>query len=329
MNTAPASDTLYSQFGEPLGQLTVPAADTTTRNKFAYVELDTPFVQPGANGVTGDDVVEWSDANPGDEVCVFATSTAPGASDERCGTYLGQDGSAVVLSDDLADAADPRTIGAPVWIPGKGFLAVYAGEVDGFHTGARIDMITRGNPANNFRAVANAHDRNETYYQQVSANFFNVENPDGMTVPFPKKPAPKPTPKPAPLPTEVPSPSPAPTTSQAPSSEQPERATPATTVPSTASVAEPTAATPQAETASTTRMTPAKTNVAPAEDSHVGEPEARNGNDGSANGSSTGGIIAAILIPLVLVGLGFLATQVVDTTQFGLPPVPQILPINR
>lgn len=326
---APAGDTLYSQFGEPLGQLTVPAADTTTRNKFAYVELDTPFVQPGANGVTGDDVVEWSDANPGDEVCVFAASTAPGASDERCGTYLGQDGSAVVLSDDLADAADPRTIGAPVWIPGKGFLAVYAGEVDGFHTGARIDMITRGNPANNFRAVANAHDRNETYYQQVSANFFNVENPDGMTVPFPKKPAPKPTPKPAPLPTEVPSPSPAPTTSQAPSSEQPERATPATTVPSTASVAEPTAATPRAETASTTRMTPAKTNVAPAEDSHVGEPEARNGNDGSANGSSTGGIIAAILIPLVLVGLGFLATQVVDTTQFGLPPVPQILPIKR
>lgn len=76
-------------------------------------------------------------------------------------------------------------------------------------------------------------------------------------------------------------------------------------------------------------MTPAKSNVAPAEDSHVSEPDAENGNDGSANGSSTGGIIAAILIPLVLVGLGFLATQVVDTTEFGLPPVPQILPLNR
>ncbi|MDL0403230.1 hypothetical protein QQO25_09690 [Corynebacterium lehmanniae] len=319
-------DTLYSEFGEPLGQLTVPAADTTTRNKFAYVELDTPFVQPGSNGVTGDDVVEWSDANPGDEVCV---STASG---ERCGTYLGQDGSAVVLSDgltDSADHADPRTIGAPVWIPGKGFLAVYAGEVDGFHTGARIDMITRGNPATNFRAVADAHDRNETYYQQVPANFFNVENLDGMTVPFPKKPAPKPTPKPTPVPTEAPSPSPASTTSPAPSSEQPVPATLTTTVPSTTSVAEPTAATPRTETASTTRMTPAKSNVAPAEDSHVSEPEAGNGNDGSANGSSTGGIIAAILIPLVLVGLGFLATQVVDTTQFGLPPVPQILPLKR
>ncbi|MBA5244792.1 MULTISPECIES: trypsin-like serine protease [Corynebacterium] len=323
---APSGDTLYSEFGEPLGQLTVPAADTTTRNKFAYVELDTPFVQPGSNGVTGDDVVEWSDANPGDEVCV---STASG---ERCGTYLGQDGSAVVLSDgltDSADHADPRTIGAPVWIPGKGFLAVYAGEVDGFHTGARIDMITRGNPATNFRAVADAHDRNETYYQQVPANFFNVENLDGMTVPFPKKPAPKPTPKPTPVPTEAPSPSPASTTSPAPSSEQPVPATLTTTVPSTTSVAEPTAATPRTETASTTRMTPAKSNVAPAEDSHVSEPEAGNGNDGSANGSSTGGIIAAILIPLVLVGLGFLATQVVDTTQFGLPPVPQILPLKR
>lgn len=323
---APSGDTLYSEFGEPLGQLTVPAADTTTRNKFAYVELDTAFVQSGANGVTGDDVVEWSDANPGDEVCV---STASG---ERCGTYLGQDGSAVVLSDgltDSADHADPRTIGAPVWIPGKGFLAVYAGEVDGFHIGARIDMITRGNPAANFRAVADAHDRNETYYQQVSANFFNVENPDGMTVPFLKKPAPRPAPEPAPLPTEAPSPSPAPTASPAPSSEQPVPATPATTVPSTASVAEPTAATPRTEAASTTRMTPAKSNVAPAEDSHVSEPDAENGNDGSANGSSTGGIIAAILIPLVLVGLGFLATQVVDTTEFGLPPVPQILPLNR
>lgn len=310
---APSGDTLYSEFGEPLGQVTVPAADTTTRNKFAYVELDTPFVQPGVNGVTGDGVVEWSDANPGDEACVSTASTASGASDERCGTYLGQDGSAVVLSDGLTDSAnhaDPRTIGAPVWIPGKGFLAVYAGEVDGFHTGARIDMITRGNPATNFRAVADAHDRNETYYQQVPANFFNVENPDGMTVPFPKKPAPKP----APAPTDAPSPSPA---------------TPATTVPSTTSVAEPTAATPRTETASTTRMAPTETNVAPAEDSHVSEPEARNGNDGSANGSSTGGIIAAILIPLVLVGLGFLATQVVDTTQFGLPPVPQILPIKR
>lgn len=294
---ADTGDTLYSAFGEPLGALTVPAADTTTRNKFAYVELDTPFVQPGTNGVTGDDVVEWSDANPGDEICV---STASG---ERCGTYRGQDGSAVVLSDDIAnpaDPADPRTTGAPVWIPGKGFLAVYAGEVDGFPTGARIDMITRGNPTANFRAVADAHDRNETYYQQVPANFFNVENPDGMTVPFPKKPAPKPTPKPAPVPTEA----------------------------STASVAEPTAAT-RTETASTTRMTPTKTNVASAEDSDVSEPEAGNGNDGSANGSSTGGIIAAILIPLVLVGLGFLATQVVDTTQFGLPPVPQIVPIKR
>lgn len=288
-----SGDTLYSEFGEPLGQLTVPAADTTTRNKFAFVELDTPFVQPGTNGVTGDDVVEWSDANPGDEVCL---STASG---KRCGTYLGQDGSAVVLSDDIADPADPadpRTIGAPLWIPGKGFLAVYAGEVDGFPTGARIDMITRGNPTANFRAVADAHDRNETYYQQVPANFFNVENPDGMTVPFPKKPAPKP----APIPTEA----------------------------STASVAEPAAAT-RTETASTTRMTPTKTNVASAEDSDVSEPEAGNGNDGSANGSSTGGIIAAILIPLVLVGLGFLATQVVDTTQFGLPPVPQIVPIKR
>lgn len=296
---AASGDTLYSQFGEPLGQLTVPAADTMTRNKFAYVELDTPFVQLGTNGVTGDDVVEWSDANPGDEVCVSTASTDSG---KRCGTYLGQDGSAVVLSDGITDSADPadtRTVGAPVWIPGKGFLAVYAGEVDGFHTGARIDMITRGNPATNFRAVADAHDRNETYYQQASANFFNVENPDGMMVPFPKKPVPKPVPKPAPLPTEAPSPSPASTTSSAPSSEQPVPATPATT------------------------------NVAPAEDSHVSEPEAGNGNDGSANGSSTGGIIAAILIPLVLVGLGFLATQVVDTTQFGLPPVPQILPINR
>ena len=272
-------DTLYSEFGEPLGQLTVPAADTTTRNKFAYVELGTPFAQPGANGVTGDDVVEWSDANPGDEVCVSSVSADSG---KRCGTYLGQDGSAVVLSDDLVDAADPadpRTVGAPVWIPGKGFLAVYAGEVDGFHTGARIDMITRGNPAANFRAVADAHDRNETYYQQASANFFNVENPDGMTVPFPKKPAS--------------------TTTQAPSSEQPVPGTPTTT------------------------------SVAPAEDSHASEPEEGNGNDGSANGSSTGGIIAAILIPLVLVGLGFLSTQVVDTTQFGLPPVPQILPLNR
>lgn len=290
---ADTGDTLYSEFGEPLGALTVPAADTTTRNKFAYVELDSPFVQPGTNGVTGDDVVEWSDANPGDEICV---STASG---ERCGTYRGQDGSAVVLSDDIAnpaDPADPRTTGAPVWIPGKGFLAVYAGEVDGFPTGARIDMITRGNPTANFRAVADAHDRNETYYQQVPANFFNVENPDGMTVPFPKKPAPKP----APVPTEA----------------------------STASVAEPTAAT-RPETASTTRMTPTKTNVASAEDSDESEPEAGNGNDGSANGSSTGGIIAAILIPLVLVGLGFLATQVVDTTQFGLPPVPQIVPIKR
>ena len=288
-----SGDTLYSEFGEPLGQLTVPAADTTTRNKFAFVELDTPFVQPGTNGVTGDDVVEWSDANPGDEVCL---STASG---KRCGTYLGQDGSAVVLSDDIADPADPadpRTIGAPLWIPGKGFLAVYAGEVDGFPTGARIDMITRGNPAANFRAVADAHDRNETYYQQVPANFFNVENPDGMTVPFRKKPAPKP----APIPTEA----------------------------STASVAEPATAT-RTETASTTRMTPTKTDVASAEDSDVSEPEAGNGNDGSANGSSTGGIIAAILIPLVLVGLGFLATQVVDTTQFGLPPVPQIVPIKR
>lgn len=296
---AASGDTLYSQFGEPLGQLTVPAADTMTRNKFAYVELDTPFVQLGTNGVTGDDVVEWSDANPGDEVCVSTASTDSG---KRCGTYLGQDGSAVVLSDGITDSADPadtRTVGAPVWIPGKGFLAVYAGEVDGFHTGARIDMITRGNPATNFRAVADAHDRNETYYQQASANFFNVENPDGMMVPFPKKPVPKPVPKPAPLPTEAPSPSPASTTSSAPSSEQP--------VPAT----------------------PAKTSTAPAEDSHVSEPEAGNGNDGSANGSSTGGIIAAILIPLVLVGLGFLATQVVDTTQFGLPPVPQILPINR
>ena len=329
---APSGDTLYSEFGEPLGQLTVPAADTTTRNKFAYVELDTAFVQPGANGVTGDDVVEWSDANPGDEVCVSSAFTGSGASGERCGTYLGQDGSAVVLSDgltDSADSADPRAVGAPVWIPGKGFLAVYAGEVDGFHTGARIDMITRGNPATNFRAVADAHDRNETYYQQVPASFFNVENPDGMTVPFPKKPASKPALKPTPVPTEAPSPSPASNTSQAPSSEQPVPATPATTVPSTASVAEPTAATPRTETDSTTRVAPTETNVAPAEDRHVGEPEAVNDNDGSANGSSTGGIIAAILIPLVLVGLGFLATQVVDTTQFGLPPVPQILPINR
>lgn len=41
------------------------------------------------------------------------------------------------------------------------------------------------------------------------------------------------------------------------------------------------------------------------------------------------GIIAAILIPRVLLGLGFLATQVVDPTQFGVPPVQQILPIKR
>ena len=117
-----------------------------------------------------------------------------------------------MLSDGLADAADPadpRTIGAPLWIPGKGFLAVYAGEVDGFHIGARIDMITRGNPGTNFRAVADSHDRTETYYQQVPANFFNVENPDGMTVPFPKKPAPKPAPTPWRKPTPEPAPAPA------------------------------------------------------------------------------------------------------------------------
>lgn len=294
-----SGDTLYSEFGEPLGQLTVPAADTTTRNKFAFVELDTPFVQPGANGVTGDDVVEWSDANPGDKVCL---STASG---KRCGTYLGQDGSAVVLSDgltDAADPADPRTIGAPVWIPGKGFLAVYAGEVDGFHTGARIDMITRGNPGTNFRAVADSHDRNETYYQQVPANFFNVENPDGMTVPFPKKPAPKP----APTPWRKPTPEPAPA--------------PATEQPSPAEQASPTAKSGLTST-SPADQTASATNGPTASDRPV------ESNDGSASGSSTGGIIAAIMVPLVLVGLGFLATQVIDVTQFGLPPVPKILPI--
>ena len=47
----------------------------------------------------------------------------------------------------------------------------------------------------------------------------------------------------------------------------------------------------------------------------------------SGSGSSTGGIVAAIVVPLLLLGLGFLATQVVDLTKFGLPPVPTVLPL--
>ncbi|GEM_PF-3272267 len=285
-----AGDTLYSAFGEELGTLEIPAADTSVRNKFGYVRVDSPYVDTGANSVTGDRMVEWDAAQPGDEVC---TGDASGA--KRCGTYLGQDGSAVVLSKELAGTS--ADLGGPVWIPGKGFLAVNTGEVAGYQTGARIDMITRDSSPANFAAVERAKNAGETYYQKAPANYFSLTQPFGSRVPFPLKPAPS-----------------TPPTGQKPS----------TSVPS-----HPSAPASQADQPDGKRggERPASTNP-----SGVNEPSNPPGSEpqadgGSADGSSTGGIIAAIVVPLVLLGLGFLATQFIDMTQFGLPPMPKILPI--
>lgn len=317
-----AGDTLYSAYGEELGTLEVPAADTSVRNKFGYLRVDSPYVPAGSNAVTGNRIAKWDAAQPGDEVCTVGASGA-----KRCGTYLGQDGSAVVLSKEVA--GERADLGGPVWIPGKGFLAVYSGLVAGSQTGARIDMLSHDSLPANFTEVTSAFERNGTYYQKAPAHYFSLNRPYGERVPFPKQPAPS-TPVPAVTPTP--------------------RATPTSVVPSravapTSEVAPPSRATPTSETAPPSLAASQTTQVVqpsndrtggqgPVSATRTGEPanpsfpsEEPQADGGSADGSSTGGIIAAIVIPLVLIGLGFLATQFIDMTQFGLPPMPKILPI--
>lgn len=290
-----AGETLYSAFGEELGTLEVPAADTSVRNRFGYVRLDSPFVSAGVNGVTGNRIAEWNAAQRGDEVCTVSASGA-----KRCGTYLGQDGSAVVVSKEVA--GERADLGGPIWIPGKGFLAVNAGLIGGSQTGARIDMITHDSSPAHFAEVAAAFERNETFYQKAHAHYFSLNRPYGERVPFPKKPVPA---KPVP-------------------------STPTSAAPSPSRVTEPTKQVSSTSTDRTVNNGPAGfTNP-----STTTEPSAPSGptsaapqaDGGSTNGSSTAGIIAAIVVPLVLIGLGFLATQFIDTTQFGLPPVPKVLP---
>lgn len=262
-----AGTTLYTAHGEPLGSLTVPAEDTTARNKFGYVRLNNPYVPVGRNAVTGDAIVAWDAVEPGEKACTSgAGAGGAGAGGERCGTYLGHDGSMVLLSDE-AKPDGTVALGGPVWVPGKGFLAVYAGEVsagggddgdgadgaDGVgavQTGARIDMITRGNQPLNVAEVLRAFENKERYYQKATANYFSVDKPNGDRVPFHVKHSPAP-----------------------------------------------------------------------------GGGSALSSASDSGSGSSTGGIVAAIVVPLLLLGLGFLATQVVDLTKFGLPPVPKVLPL--
>lgn len=296
---------LYSEFGEPLGALTVPAG-TSKHPAFGYVQLDTPYVEAGTNTKSGSKVAAWDSVKPGDKVCAYG----PGAG-ERCGTYYGQDGAAVVLSGDLdGDVIDH---GGPVWVPGKGLVAIDAGRTGNFHTGARIDMLTHGTQPTNYKAVQEAYERGEEYFQRATAHFFTITQPKGAKVPFPKKPVPTPTPdatvKPEPTPT------PDATATSTPTAEPTAKPSPET---------EETAPRPT-ETETGQPSTEPSTETTSAPNATQTETEHPAKNEGSADGSSTGGIIAAILIPLLLLGIGFLVTQVVDVTQFGLPPVPQVL----
>lgn len=176
---------VYTKAGELIGDVVVPAADTSVRNNFAYVApVAGPFTS-GKNTVTGDGQVAWNNVRPGDQVCAFGAE-----SKQRCGTYLGQDGSNMILSSELSGV--DVDLGGPVWVPGKGFIGVFAPSYGGPNVAARVDMISPKLPSY-ASDVISAHRSGQPYYQQAPANFFRVNNPNGRPVPFPQRPKLNPT----------------------------------------------------------------------------------------------------------------------------------------
>lgn len=116
---------------------------TTQRHDLGWIEWDTS-VDMGPNTYSGDGRVESTDLVIGDEVCFFggkSLSMTPGA--RVCGPYMGVAGGDVFV--DLGNAVILGDSGSPLWVPGKGFLAVVSGSQTAQYNGVPFATVaTRG-----------------------------------------------------------------------------------------------------------------------------------------------------------------------------------------
>lgn len=116
---------------------------TTQRHDLGWIEWD-PSVDMGPNTYSGDGRVESTDLTIGDEVCFFGGKSMISTPDAHmCGPYMGVAGGDVFI--DLGNAVMLGDSGSPLWVPGKGFLAVLSGNQTARYNGVPFDTVaTRG-----------------------------------------------------------------------------------------------------------------------------------------------------------------------------------------
>lgn len=116
-----------SNFWEGLGTFHTNANYSDGQNDFGYIQWAPGEVTLEDNAFSGNTVIKPGSLKKGDEVCFHGKSThMNNPTGVTCGEYMGTLAGDVFV--DFGTAGEQGDSGAPMWVPGKGFLGILSGD---------------------------------------------------------------------------------------------------------------------------------------------------------------------------------------------------------